>query len=432
MRYFSLLRDSVRESLDRKPLIITLIFCSLLIIACASIGYEPLPMEETIKERLGRFGARIQISEVRDGESEFAGGWSFRLEAGPLVEVQKGALYQRAVASAKGRSLDWKKEPVPGLSEDKKTVVDPPSDDVLVGYVASMLRALAPEKSAVVVESKNADGVVFGVRFRPKDRSLMFYGHRVSVLFGAKTIYLPYSDVKESVYFIQKTLAGVVVGWAGVLAGIVLTAAFIPNMLQKGMIDLILSRPVQRWKVFLMKYLGGLTYVFVTAVFLIGGCWLALGLRSGSWSPMFLVCIPLLTFFFAAVHSISAFIGLHKRNVTEAIMVAVFSWLALTSLGFIRNEMNRPNGAFGTNRTVARIFDVAHAVTPPLGEVGTAVEWFLMKGNEITPERMALNPYTRPRDQYPDVRWAQLFGVTGAWMALLLGLSCWTFTRRDY
>ena len=113
-------------------------------------------------------------------------------------------------------------------------------------------------------------------------------------------------------------------------------------------------------------------------------------------------------------------------------MVAVFAWLALTSLGFIRNEMNRPNGAFGTNRTVALIFDVAHAVTPPLGEVGTAVEWFLMKANEITPERMALNPYTRPRDQYPEVRWAQLFGITGAWMALLLGLSCWTFSRRDY
>ncbi|HZL73379.1 MAG TPA: hypothetical protein VFC86_13035, partial [Planctomycetota bacterium] len=151
MRYLSLLRDSVRESLDRKPFIITLIFCSLLIFACASIGYEPLPMEETIKERIGRFGgsARLQISEVRDGESEFAGGWSFRLEAGPLVEVQKGALYHRAVASAKGRSLDWKKEPIPGLSEDKTTVVEPPSDDDLVRYVVSMLRAFAPEKSAV-------------------------------------------------------------------------------------------------------------------------------------------------------------------------------------------------------------------------------------------------------------------------------------------
>lgn len=444
MRYLSLLRDSIRESLDRKSFIITLAFCFLLIITCASIGFEPYPAEKAVERRLDQYfryhfeksdkapqgwlsrmyPVKCRVTEVRETGAD----WSVRMEVSPLVEFQKLVRFYLAAHSG---AIKRPEDPIPGLSPDGKTVLDPPSQEAMAQFAASRMEGIRmPAKTSI--ESVSPEMAVLRLEFRPDRYGFFIRGHRVNVLFGAWKIDLEYTEPAESVYFIQKLLAGVIVGWVGILAGIVVTGAFIPNMLQKGMIDLILARPVRRWSVFLLKYVGGLTYVFVTAVFLIGGCWITLGFRSGSWAPAFLMCIPLLVFFFAAVYSVSAFIGLHKRNVTEAIMVAVFAWLALTSLGFIHTEMHRPGSGVEANSKWMAAVDVLHAATPPLGEVGTAMSWFLMKGNEITPERYALNPTRSPRDQFPEVRWAQLFGVTTAWMSALLWMSCWTFTRRDY
>lgn len=444
MRYFSLLRDSIKESLDRKSFIITLVFCSLLILTCATIGFEPYPLERAVERRFHHYfnyhaeksekaprgtlargyPVKYRVTEVRESGAD----WSVRMEASPLMEFQK---LVRFYLAARSGAVKTEKDPIPGLSPDGKTVLDPPSQESMAEFAASRMAGIRmPAK--VSIEGVTPETAVLRMEFKPDRVGFFIRGHRVNVFFGAWKIDLEYTEPADSVYFIQRMLAGVIVGWAGILAGIVVTAAFIPNMLQKGMIDLILARPVSRWKVFLLKYVGGLTYVFATALFLIGGCWLALGLRSGSWSPAFLLCIPLLAFFFAAVYSISAFIGLHKRNVTEAIMCAVFGWLALTSLGFIQEQLSRPGSGVEASNKWRTAVNAVHAVTPPLGEVGTAVSWCLMQGNEITPEKFALNPMRGPRDEYPKVRWAQLFGVTGAWMALLLALSCWTFSRRDY
>jgi ABC-type multidrug transport system permease subunit len=444
MRYFSLLRDSIKESLDRKSFIITLVVCLLLILVCASIGFETYPAEKAVQRQLDNwfkfhnqksdtaprgvlargFPVSYRVTEVREAGID----WSARMEVTPVLEFHK---LVRFYLAAKSGEIKQPLDPIPGVSPDGKSVLDPPSRESMAEFIESRMTAIRFVSKATI-ESVSDQQAVFRLDFKADRPEFFVRGHRVNVFFGGWTIDREYAEARESVYFIQKMLAGVIVGWAGVFMGIIITAGFIPNMLQKGMVDLILARPVHRWKVFLLKYVGGLTYVFAAAVFLIAGCWLVFGLRSGSWSPGFLMCIPLLMFFFAAVYAVSAFIGLHKRNVTEAIMVAITAWLGSTSLGFIHEEMNRPGTGLDMGSAVRSAVNAAHAVTPPLGEVGTAVSWFLMKGNGITPEKFNMSVARGPRDEYPNVRWARLFGVTGAWMALLLGLSCWTFSRRDY
>jgi hypothetical protein len=68
-------------------------------------------------------------------------------------------------------------------------------------------------------------------------------------------------------------------------------------------------------------------------------------------------------------------------------------------------------------------------VLPRLKEVGQTISWALVKTNGITPERWAVMYRETP---YPVVNLAPLFGITGAWMIGLLGISCWMFSRRDY
>ena len=444
MRYLSLLRDSVKESLDRKSFIITLIFCSILILTCATVGFEPYPMAKSLQSRVQGFRMHYKKDpttsrnvarafQIRYRVTEaipIGDGWSARIEATPVVDFQKMVLAYQGIESG---AIRTEKDPIPGVSPDSLTVLSPPSAEAIAAFIENKMTGIQAPGAKVAVEDVDAHRVALRVRFKPAQPEMYEIGHRVNVLFGSWTIDLEYTQPSDSVYFIQKLAAGVLVGWAGILAGIVLTAAFIPDMLQKGMIDLVLSRPVRRWKVFLMKYVGGLTYVFATAGFLIGGCWIALGLRSGTWAPGFLLAIPLLVFFFAAIYCVSAFIGLHKRNTTEAIMVAVVAWLGLTSLGAFRTYMHDPRSGVDAGSAWVKVIDTAHAVTPPLREIDTAVSWILMKSNGITPERTAATAALQGRPgSYPEPRWAHLFGVTLAWMAFLLGLSCWTFSRRDY
>lgn len=63
------------------------------------------------------------------------------------------------------------------------------------------------------------------------------------------------------------------------------TASFIPSMLEKGTIDLLISKPISRPMILISKYLGAVLFVFLSMVFLMGSIWLILSLKSGYWGP---------------------------------------------------------------------------------------------------------------------------------------------------
>src|SRR5688572_14282325 len=48
------------------------------------------------------------------------------------------------------------------------------------------------------------------------------------------------------------------------------TASFIPSMLEKGTIDLLISKPLSRATILLSKYIGAVLFVFLSMVFLMG------------------------------------------------------------------------------------------------------------------------------------------------------------------
>jgi ABC-type transport system involved in multi-copper enzyme maturation permease subunit len=160
------------------------------------------------------------------------------------------------------------------------------------------------------------------------------------------------------------------------------------------------------------------------------GSWLILGLRSGVWSTGYLLAIPLLVFFFAALYTVSVLIGVLTREKIAPILLTALAWFGLVALGHIHMFMHLPSATnIDPNGPTAKFVDGAQAVLPRLKEVGQTVSWALVKTNGITPERWALMYRETP---YPEVAWIPLFGVTGAWMIGLLGLSCWMFSRRDY
>jgi len=112
---------------------------------------------------------------------------------------------------------------------------------------------------------------------------------------------------------LQATLAG------GLFAGIVLfgvfaTAGVIPDMLEKGTVDLYLSKPIPRWELLLGKFLGAVFVVLLNVVYFIGALWLVFGIKLGVWNVGFLLSSLTVTFVFACLFSIVAILGVASRN----------------------------------------------------------------------------------------------------------------------
>ncbi|HRI86400.1 MAG TPA: hypothetical protein PK536_13230, partial [Ignavibacteria bacterium] len=81
-------------------------------------------------------------------------------------------------------------------------------------------------------------------------------------------------------------------------------SSFIPSMLEKGNIDLLLSKPISRTNIILAKFTGGVLLVFFSLVYLIGFVWIILSSKSGFWHFPFLYTILWLTLSFAIIYSL--------------------------------------------------------------------------------------------------------------------------------
>jgi ABC-type transport system involved in multi-copper enzyme maturation permease subunit len=108
-----------------------------------------------------------------------------------------------------------------------------------------------------------------------------------------------------------------------VVFGVFGTAGVITDALEKGTVDLYLSKPIARWQLLLGKYLGSVSVMFLNIIYFIGGLWLIVGLKVGVWNTQFLLSSFLLTYVFAALYAVVAFFGILSRNVAIAIIAGI-------------------------------------------------------------------------------------------------------------
>ncbi len=116
------------------------------------------------------------------------------------------------------------------------------------------------------------------------------------------------------------------------LLAIFASASFVPNMLEKGTVDLFLSKPISRTQLLLGKYFGGLFVVFVNIAFLIIGMWLLVSFKFSYWDFSFLWTIVFIVFIFAVLYSILVFFGVLTQGSMAGMMTAYFVYIILSPL----------------------------------------------------------------------------------------------------
>jgi ABC-type transport system involved in multi-copper enzyme maturation permease subunit len=118
----------------------------------------------------------------------------------------------------------------------------------------------------------------------------------------------------------------------GLFISIFSVAGFIPSLLEKGNIDLVLSKPVSRDQVILGKFFGGTAMVFSNIFYAIFSLWFLIGLKFGVWDISFLLSSFTITLAFATLYSVIILLGIITRSSMLPMVVSYLTFFALSPL----------------------------------------------------------------------------------------------------
>lgn len=215
------------------------------------------------------------------------------------------------------------------------------------------------------------------------------------------------TDIQQSVISLQAIMTSVSYLLVLIFC-IISSASFIPSMVDKGTIDLMLSKPLSRFTILMSKYLGAVTFIGVSLVYFIGAIWFILSLKSGFWNFNFLFTILSLTFAFAVMYSIVVLIGLTTQGTVIAILVNLFLLFVLCPILAARETVIF---TFVSNEVVKFIFNFLYYIFPKPGEI-----------NDITIRLIAREPV----ETWQPVITSFLF------CAAVMAYSVYYFSKKDY
>jgi ABC-type transport system involved in multi-copper enzyme maturation permease subunit len=120
---------------------------------------------------------------------------------------------------------------------------------------------------------------------------------------------------------------------ASVLALLSVGSVF-PDFLVGGSIDLYLSKPIGRLRLFLTKYIAGLMFVGLQVLCFALGSFLVIGIRGGAWEVGIFLAVPLVVLFFSYIYCVCVLLGILTRSTLASLLVALLFWFML----FIMNS----------------------------------------------------------------------------------------------
>jgi ABC-type transport system involved in multi-copper enzyme maturation permease subunit len=459
MKYLAILKDSFREAVDTKVLYFTFGLASLVIVIVGSISFTPLDAERSFKTLAERdfflvsadhgnswqkrpFNAQYKIEKVEqlnDASSPPAGDYRI------LLRVERPDQFQQAVEYWSNPPSKSDKELLEQIKN--KDAKNPDMTKILAEMAAQWL-PFGPRKGAtpaqvedfwkgmfnlhgdvevtkITQQSRQGSALMFEVTTRGK-RAVLGWPHELGLLFGLLPMPFMRFSLSTGIMLITNVIVGFLGATVTILLSVIITAFFIPNMLQKGRIDLLLSKPAARTGLLVYKYLGGLSFILINTAFVVFGVFVMLGLRSGFWVTGFLWMIPILTFFFAILYAMSTLVAVLTRSVIVAILATIGFWVICFAVGTTHTALSFP-GERQWSPWLYDTVDTIHGALPRTTELGELTDRLIVEqirtGSEIQNRQFSLLPQ-------PNYMASVL--VSLAWIAGLLGLASWRFATKDY
>ncbi|HKB06912.1 MAG TPA: ABC transporter permease [Candidatus Polarisedimenticolia bacterium] len=198
-----------------------------------------------------------------------------------------------------------------------------------------------------------------------------------------------------------------------ILMSVFATASLVPRMLEKGTIDLLLSKPITRPSLFLSRYAGGLLTAALNLLYLTVGLAVILGWKTGVWNGGFVLSGLLMSVYFACLLAFTVLAGVLLRSTTVSIMLTAA--LFFVSLLVRLPHANRDWPLLITSRPV-RFLSQAAVET---------LYYSLPRSFEFVQSTTSLIRHEG------SVAWGAVLG-SAASGAVALGLAVVYFSRKDY
>ena len=129
-------------------------------------------------------------------------------------------------------------------------------------------------------------------------------------------------DVDRIVRGVYGGIATFLYTW-GMFLAVFASAGLVPSVLEPGRIELLVSKPISRVHILLGRYAGNVLVVSCNIIFLVLGIWTILGVKTGIWSPLFLISIATTIFIFAVLLAVVVLMGVLFDSAALATMVTV-------------------------------------------------------------------------------------------------------------
>jgi ABC-type transport system involved in multi-copper enzyme maturation permease subunit len=211
-------------------------------------------------------------------------------------------------------------------------------------------------------------------------------------------------SLESFVVAIEQVVAGAAY-WLGTLLGLFATIPLLVGMLERGHVDLLLSKPISRTRLLCGHILGVWLAVLVLGLYLFGMIWLVLSIKTGVWNPSFLASVMVVVCMYAAVYSAAVLVAVATQS-TSLSLITTYG-LVFISLIF-----------FGKDELVPQI-------NPPWRQVFLGFYHVLPNFAEVTRLAAQLTAAETVTSWYPFIS-SLLFGL------VLYGIALVHFSRRDF
>ncbi|MBS1550675.1 MAG: ABC transporter permease subunit [Bacteroidetes bacterium] len=189
---------------------------------------------------------------------------------------------------------------------------------------------------------------------------------------------------------------------------LIMSASFIPTILEKGNIDLLLSKPISRKKIVLGKFISVVFLAFIIISLLVSVIWFIISIKTNIWYFPFLTAIIWFTFIFALMYSFELFIGFVSQSTILSLLLTLFLLFPVTALLSVRETMVF---SFVKNETIKFVFNFIFYLLPK--------PWDIRELCINMIEGIAIDSW------WPVIS-------SGIFMLVMLSLSVYYFSKKDY
>lgn len=338
--YLAIIADSFRAASSSRVLWIALLCVGIFLIALAPVGYREnvvariSPLEIVNSDRLTQ---RLVIDLKHPSDKP-----SSRIAAALPADFQQRILDDTGDGETRLREEDYA-EALNGLLENDETWYDAEAwksttrlkelRDLDEQPTASLSDTLRGRRARLRLEA----GLRGAIRPRPEKTISLTYAT------FATPAEWPLSQFVFKQYLTTMILPMVLngmLGFVGIVMGILVTAPILPEMLQPGSLHLLLSKPISRPLLYLSKFLGGCAFMLMCVGPLLVGVWLILGTRFDLWLPGLFYCIPVYMLLFMVYYSVSCLAALQWKSSIVAALVAIGFWVGCGIVGFASGMMD--------------------------------------------------------------------------------------------